>query len=157
MSIVEWAVKWNVPLAAVKELQASMGIGDFTPAGQAGASEANVQSRVRIAASRRGDRLFRNNVGAGKQEDGSFIRWGLANESKEINRAIKSADLIGIRRVVITPEMVGRTIGQFWSCEVKEAGWRYTGTDRERAQKAWADLVVSMGGHASFVTDESQI
>jgi len=157
MNLVEWAVKWNIPLAAVHDLQRSMGVEDFAPPATMGASEANVQSRVRIAASKRGDRLFRNNVGAGKQEDGSFLRWGLANESKEVNLKIKSGDLIGIRRVVITPAMVGHTIGQFWSCEVKAQGWRYTGTDRERAQKAWMDMVVSLGGLASFVTDESQI
>lgn len=115
-------------------------------------SEAAVGVQVRLEASRLGIRLWRNNVGAGYMQDGSFIRWGLCNDSAAVNAKIKSADLIGIRPVLITPEMVGRTIGQFVSREVKAADWRWRGTDRERAQLAWAELVNSLGGDAAFTT-----
>ena len=115
-------------------------------------SEAAVSVEVRLEASRLGIRLWRNNVGAGYMQDGSFIRWGLANESAAMNRLIKSADLIGVRPILITPAMVGRTIGQFVSREAKRAGWKWSGTDREVAQLAWADLVNSLGGDAAFTT-----
>ncbi len=99
---------------------------------------------------RLGIRLWRNNVGAYKTESG-FIRFGLANDSAAINSVIKSADLIGIRPVVITPLHLGKTIGQFVSREVKAEGWSFTGTDRELAQERWAALVRSLGGDASIV------
>jgi hypothetical protein len=118
--------------------------------------ESNAQRAVRLAASRAGCRLWRNNVGAGKLENGSFVRWGLANESVQMNRVLKSADLIGIRPVVITAAHVGMTLGQFLSREVKHPQWSYRGDDHERAQRAWIDLVVDLGGDAAFTTGAFQ-
>jgi len=115
-------------------------------------SESGVLSDIRLEASQRGARLWRNNVGATYTPSGQFLRYGLANDSAALNAAIKSADLIGIRPVIITPQDVGRVIGQFISREVKHPGWKYTGTDRERAQLAWAELINSLGGDACFTT-----
>lgn len=117
-------------------------------------NEGDVQNLVRLAASRLGVRMWRNNNGAGRLENGSFVRWGLANDSSEMNRVVKSADLIGIRPVIITPEHIGMTIGQFVSREVKASNWIDRNTERERAQKRWADLVTSLGGDAAFTTGE---
>ena len=117
-------------------------------------AESDAQDAVRLAARRAGAVLWRNNVGAGKLSNGSFIRWGLANESMLMNRGVKSGDLIGIEPVLITPAHVGLTIGRFVSAEVKAPGWRYHGTSREMAQKAWVDLVISLGGKAVFTTGE---
>lgn len=113
-------------------------------------SESGVLSDIRLEASQRGCRLWRNNVGATYTQSGQFMRFGLANDSAALNRAIKSADLIGIRPVLITSEDVGRVIGQFLSREVKHPGWKYTATERERAQLAWAELINSLGGDACF-------
>ena len=115
-------------------------------------SESGISSDIRLEASQRGYRLWRNNVGATYTPSGQFIRFGLANDSAQLNKAIKSADLIGIRPVLITQEHVGLTIGQFISREVKHPGWRYTGIERERAQLAWAELINSLGGDACFTT-----
>lgn len=119
-------------------------------------AESDAQDAVRLAARRAGVVLWRNNVGAGKLDNGSFIRWGLANESKQMNERIKSGDLIGIEPLLITPAHAGLTIGRFVSAEVKAPGWRYRGTPREVAQRAWADLVLSLGGKAIFTTGEWQ-
>ena len=54
--------------------------------------------------------------------------------------------------MVITPEMVGTTVGVFTSFEVKRPGWKYTGTPREAAQESWLTLVRSLGGIARFVS-----
>jgi len=117
--------------------------------------EAEVQSKLRLDASKLGWRLFRNNVGAGKLENGSFVRWGLANDSEQVNKVIKSGDLIGIRPVVITPDMVGSIIGQFASVECKRAGWRYNSNNpRDVAQAKWAELVLLLGGYAIISTGE---
>ena len=113
-------------------------------------SESGVSSDIRLEASERGYRLWRNNVGAAYTSTGQFIRFGLANDSAQLNKVIKSADLIGIRPILITPAHVGMTIGQFISREVKHSTWKYTGTERERAQLAWAELVNSLGGDACF-------
>lgn len=115
-------------------------------------SESGISSDIRLEASQRGCRLWRNNVGATYTPTGQFIRFGLANDSAQLNKAIKSADLIGIRPVLITQAHVGLTIGQFISREVKHPGWKYTGTERERAQLAWAELINSLGGDACFTT-----
>lgn len=120
-------------------------------------SETSIQTLIRLEASQKGCILFRNNVGAGTLDNGSFIRWGLANDSAQLNERLKSADLIGIRPILITPGHVGRVIGQFLSREVKAAGWKWTGTKRELAQQQWADLVNRMGGDALFATGEGTI
>jgi hypothetical protein len=117
-------------------------------------TESDAYAPLRLAASREGARLWRNNNGAGKLENGSYIRWGLANESAQMNSMLKSSDLIGIRPVLVTPEHVGRTLGVFVSREVKRPGWRYGGGPREEAQKRWLDLVASLGGDAAFTTGE---
>jgi len=115
-------------------------------------SESQVQEAVRLAAGKAGWLLWRNNVGAGKLDNGSFIRWGLANDTKQMNESLKSSDLIGIRPVLITQEMVGSVIGQFVAREVKRDGWAYSGSTREKAQRAFIELVNSRGGDAAFTT-----
>ena len=116
-----------------------------------------VLSRVRLEASKQGCRLWRNNVGACTDENGNFIRYGLANDSKKMNDAMKSSDLVGVRPVMIQPEHVGKIIGQFMCREVKRAGWRWTGTKREQAQLAWINLIVALGGDAQFCNSEGTI
>lgn len=154
-----WAIKWGVPLAALHDLQARVGVLDPLPVRPAGSgrSESAVQVDIRLAATQRGWRLWRNNVGALLDETGRPVRYGLANESSAMNKVIKSADLIGIRPVLIGPEHVGETIGKFVSIECKEEGWHFTGTPREEAQQAWAALVLSLGGEARFLNRASAL
>jgi hypothetical protein len=157
MILYDWAIRHGVPMAAIKELEMLLGVTQRPGEVSGELSEAAVQNNVRLEASRKGVYLWRNNIGAGHLKDGSFIRWGLANESSEVNRVIKSADLIGIRPVTITSQMVGHTFGQFVSREVKPDGWQYTATEREEAQLTWAMLILSLGGDACFVTKEGTI
>lgn len=116
-------------------------------------SESEVQQAVRLWCARKGWHAWRNNNGAGTLENGSFVRWGLANDSAAVNKTIKSADLIGIRPVVITADMVGQTIGQFVSIECKRENWQWRGTPEEVAQVAWRDLVLASGGYATFIAN----
>lgn len=115
-------------------------------------SEAYAQSQVRLEAPAKGVTLWRNNVGVLTDINGRPVRFGLANDSKQLNEVLKSSDLIGWRPVLITPAHVGTTIAQFVSRECKEPGWIYRGTDREVAQKAWLDLVAGAGGDSAFAT-----
>jgi hypothetical protein len=155
-----WAARWGVSAAAVADLRNTL-VSVVPPApdlATPGRSEAAVQAAVRVAASRAGMRVWRNNVGAiHDPEAGVHIRYGLANDSAQVNAVVKSADLIGIRPRVILPADVGHTIGQFVSYECKHEGWRFTGSPRERAQEAWARLVVSLGGEARFVASAADV
>lgn len=157
MNLDAWAAQWGVPAAAVADLRRRMGSVRTDPAPCAGESEAAIQVRVRLEASRVGARLWRNNVGAGMLDDGSFIRWGLVNDSSQMNSRLKSSDLIGLRPVVVTPQMVGRRLGVFVAREVKHGSWKYSGTERERAQLRFLELVASLGGDAAFVIGEGSL
>ena len=143
-----WAARWGIPDAALDELRRIA--ADAPGSAPAGHTEAAVQQRVRIEAAGAGVLLWRNNVGALLDERGRMVRYGLANDSKALNERIKSSDLIGLRPVLIRPEHVGRTIGQFVARECKAAGWSWHGSDRERAQLDFMRVVLMHGGDARF-------
>lgn len=153
-SLADWAARHGVSPAALDELRhgAMTGVYVPPPPDPKATSEAYAQSLVRLEAPHKGCHLFRNNVGALIDERGVPVRYGLANDSPATNRLLKSGDLIGWRRVLITPAHVGRTIAQFLSRECKRPGWKYSGNDREEAQERWNNLVLSEGGDAAFTT-----
>jgi hypothetical protein len=99
-------------------------------------SEQAIQQRIRLACSRGATRLWRNNTGALRDERGQLVRYGLCPGS---------ADLIGYRSVVITPEMVGATLAQFAAVEVKTPTGRPT-----PEQTAFLDHVLAAGGLAGI-------
>lgn len=158
-AITQWAIRNHVSAQALQELQAIFGMngGHELPAAIKGTSEAAVQAAVRLEAARKGLRLWRNNVGALIDARGVPVRYGLANDSKQLNAVIKSADLIGWRPLVIEPQHVGQVVAQFLSREVKAVGWHYTGDKHEQAQLAWAQLVTAGGGDAAFCTGEGTL
>lgn len=101
-------------------------------------AETDLQQRIRLALGIRSDlRLFRNQVGQlPDPRTGRPVQFGLARGS---------ADLIGWRTVVVTPEMVGQRIAVFTSIEVK------TPTGRVRPeQQAWQRTVSAAGGIAGI-------
>jgi hypothetical protein len=95
--------------------------------------EAKVQNDIRIACGAGPARLWRNNTGALKDATGRLVRYGLCPGS---------SDLIGLRQVTITPDMVGQTIAQFVAIEVKDRG-RLT-----EQQQAFITMVQQAGGLA---------
>lgn len=116
-------------------------------------SETDNQARIRIEAAKVGMQLWRNNSGVTPPiygPDGNIIhrpvRYGLANDSSQVNKVIKSGDLIGI-----APD------GRFVSIEVKPDGWTFTGKGRETAQENWRRLVISRGGIAIFATSWGEV
>jgi hypothetical protein len=97
-------------------------------------SEQRIQQEIRLAISHGDTRVFRNNTGTLRDQHGRPVSFGLAKGS---------ADLIGWRTVVVTPEMVGQQVAVFTSIEVK------TPTGRLRPeQQQWLDAVQAAGGIA---------
>ena len=97
-------------------------------------SEQQIQQHIRIACGTGDTRLFRNNTGTLRDANGRPVQFGLCKGS---------ADLIGWKRVTITPDMVGSTVAVFASIEVKTA----TGRLRPEQQQ-WLDAVQAAGGIA---------
>ena len=98
------------------------------------ASEQTIQQEIRLACSTGDTRLFRNNTGTLKDQNGRPVQFGLCKGS---------ADLIGWKRVTVTPDMVGQQVAVFLSIEVK------TPTGRIRPeQQQWLDAVQAAGGIA---------
>jgi hypothetical protein len=158
--LYQWAIRHHVSAAAVQDLMALFGA--HIDAGQptthaVGRSEAAIQNNVRLEAARKGMRLWRNNNGALKDERGVPVRYGLANDTAAVNKVIKSSDLIGIDASPITPVDVGQPRGRLVAIECKEAGWVYTGTEREVAQMNFIRIVNAMGGRALFVNREGML
>ena len=134
-------------------------------------SEATVMQEVRLEVSRRNARVFRNNNGVAVDNRGNRVRYGFANESKQINQILKSSDLIGFTPVVITPDMVGKKVAIFTAIEVKKSSWKYTGDMpcickpgksqcihcHEKAQNTFIDMINNQGGYAQFVTDPEEL
>lgn len=120
-------------------------------------AESGVQKQTRLVAARAGKLLFRNNSGAFQDQNGRWIRYGLANDSSQLNDEIKSSDLIGVSPYLVTAQDVGRVLGVFVAAECKPGDWHYTGTDREKAQLKFMNLVKQHGGFAGFINDPRQI
>jgi hypothetical protein len=97
--------------------------------------EHEIQQRIRLACGRGAVRLWRNNTGALVDQQGRFVRFGLCKGS---------SDLIGLRSLEITPELVGQRLAQFVAVEVK------TGQGvLSPEQRAFLRLVQKLGGVAA--------
>lgn len=162
-SYEQWASAHPVAAAALADVLTASA---QPPEGADGHAEEWAQQQARFAVARKGGLVWRNNVGATPAEvectchrcGFAFtmkqrpVRYGLANDSAQLNKVVKSSDLIGVMPIKITPDMVGQTFGQFIALEVKRPHWHYTGKGREVAQAAFLTLVAEKGGIASFTT-----
>lgn len=110
--------------------------------------ESAVTSRVRLAAAKVNTPLWRNNCGGFYDETGRFIRYGLGSEAQ-----LASSDFIGIRPVLITPDMVGQVLGVFTAVEMKAEGFKFNKNDKHLLkQKFFIDIVNQYGGFAGFAS-----
>ena len=97
-------------------------------------SEQRIQQEIRLALGSGPVRLWRNNTGCLKDQQGRSVRFGLCKGS---------SDLIGLRSITIGPEHVGQTLAVFAAVEVKAQAGRITPD-----QQAFIDAVAGMGGLA---------
>tara|TARA_E500000331_G_C17135006_1_gene660016 strand:+ start:653 stop:1051 length:399 start_codon:yes stop_codon:yes gene_type:complete len=105
-------------------------------------SEQAIQQRIRIGLSRGETRLFRNNTGALKDQNGRLVHFGLCKGSP---------DLVGFRSVKITPEMVGQTVAVFTAIEVKTPKGKPT-----PLQERFLKVVQDFGGIAGIARSLEQ-
>ncbi len=109
--------------------------------------EHSIQNEIRIAAARvNGLILSRNNVG--KAYVGGVTRFGpdvYIKKARILHAGLceGSSDLIGIREVQITPDMVGKTIGAFVAIEVE--------TKDGRTHQAQRNFIQTVGNHGGIV------
>ncbi len=125
--------------------------------------EKRLYGPIMIEASKVGSRLFRNNVGTGYQlVSRPPTGWRPPEFLKPFTYGLPagSADLVGWTRVVVTEDMVGKTLAVFSSVEVKAPEWRSTPSfersERGLQQAAWARTVAEGGGYAGRVQSVSQ-
>lgn len=148
--IETWAQQWGIPPAAMQDLRARL-LVDCGPiadrSDEPRTSEAYIQSEIRMYGGKHNVLLWRNNKGVlPNPQTGIPVRFGLCNDNKQIGATYSSADLIGIRRVLITPAHVGHVIGQFASIEAKAASGGRVG----EGQRNWCTLVNAWGGWAKI-------
>ena len=98
------------------------------------ASEQTIQQQIRLACGTGSTRLFRNNTGTLRDQQGRPVQFGLAKGS---------ADLIGWRTIAIGPEHIGQRIAVFTSIEVKTPTGRVSPEQRQ-----WLEAVQTAGGIA---------
>jgi len=163
----EWASRYPEAAQELTQVTAMCKPGEADGEG-AYNDEAGAQQNARFVIARAGGLVWRNNVGATpavveahcpkcnfnfeiKQR---IVRYGLCNDSHQLNAMFKSADLIGVMPRRITQQMVGSIIGQFLAVEVKTPGWSYKGKGREVQQQAWLSLAATRGAIAQFSTGE---
>ena len=105
-------------------------------------SEQELQQRIRLELGKGPVRLWRNNVGALRDERGRLVTYGLCKGS---------SDLIGLRQVLIGPEHLGQTLAVFTAIEVKAPGGRL----REE-QQSFLALVERFGGYGGVAMSTAE-
>jgi hypothetical protein len=109
-------------------------------------NETGISKVIRITVAKFGTRLFRNQVGTYKLEDGRYLSSGLGPGT---------SDLIGWHPVTITQEMVGSKVAVFTACEVKKPRSK-TSKSRLDKQRSFIEVVKDAGGIGFFATSEEE-
>jgi hypothetical protein len=126
--------------------------------------EAKATIEVRESASLLKSRVFRNNSGGCEDETGRMIRFGLGNTGEKNTNELKFGDYVGATSIVITPDMVGQTIGVFTNLEIKPDGHMQKTLSaasrlgsREYYQWKTCEFVKDIGGLAGFVCNGDDV
>lgn len=148
-NVYQWANRHGVPPNAIIELLDLLDpTHDRATVNHDHKSEMGVQASLRVSAARNGCALWRNNSGVAIDETGRHVRYGLGNDSKQLNEKWKSSDLIGITPMRSTAP--GQIFGVFTAVEVKQPGWQSPRNARERAQANFMSTVKGFGGIGMF-------
>lgn len=114
--------------------------------------ESLLQRDVRLKLGRAdGVAAFRNNVGQAE-----FVSPQGLVQRVSYGLCVGSSDIIAVVSLVITPEMVGKTLGRFTAIELKAIGAR-TEPKRAANQQMFRDLINQRGGYAEVLNDVSAL
>lgn len=112
--------------------------------------EADIQTRIMIAVSKAGGRVFRNNVGVGWAGKSQRITKPQTVTMMPGDVVIRNARPLHAGLGVGSPDLIGWTPdGLFLGVEVKTATGRAT-----EAQQNWHKLITSFGGLAGICRSE---
>lgn len=100
--------------------------------------------RVMLALARAGVTTWRNNCGVARYEGGAVVRYGIANPG--------GSDLIGLRSIEVTPDMVGTRVAVFVAVEIKTPAGRLS-----PEQRRFLDFVRDAGGIGFVARSEAEI
>lgn len=127
-------------------------------------NETTLMHRIMLALTNAGARVFRNNVGTGWAGSAHVCRGRpetvtlnpgdvLVRKARPLRAGlcVGSSDIIGWRAVVVTPDMVGRSVAIFTAVEVKSQSGALT-TEQQR----FLGAVEQAGGIAIEARDADQ-
>lgn len=114
--------------------------------------ESLLQRDVRLALGKAdGVAAWRNNVGQAE-----FVSPQGLVQRVSYGLCVGSSDIIAIVSVLVTPEMVGKTLGRFTAIELKAPGAR-TEPKRAENQQMFRNLVNRLGGYAEVLSDANNL
>lgn len=108
--------------------------------------ESKIGDDVQLAATDTGARIFRNQVGLFYTITGTPVKIGMVGMS----------DYIGWRPVIITQDMVGKTIAQFLAIETKTPTG-HTQKERLKKQLNFIEVVNESGGKAFIAKSKEDV
>ncbi len=94
-------------------------------------------------------RLFKNIRGMFYTKDGREIKAGLM--------ADHSGDLVGWTKIVITPDMVGRSVAIYTEIEAKNSKWKKPKNQHEKDQAERMEKIKTFGGIAAILNSEKNL
>lgn len=146
-----WATRHSVSNPALTELIQLLAMPPSPARQLTQYSEAAVQAEIKLAAPRHGGVVWRNNVGVWS-DNGTPVRYGLANESAKLNKSVKSSDLIGF----IPRILAGKLVAVFTAIECKRGSWSWGGTQAEIGQQRFHNIIKAGGGYAGFARNKEE-
>lgn len=103
--------------------------------------ESAIQLAIRLALSKAGSVMFRNNQGAYQTPDGRWIKYGVCNPG--------GSDLLGWTSIEVTPDMIGQRVAVFTAVEVKTSRGKTT-----EAQANFIEQVRKAGGFSGVARSD---
>ena len=109
-----------------------------------GSAATNLTNKLLMLGSKLGIVGWKNPRGLAFHKDGSPVKYGVGPNG--------ASDVIGYRKLIVTPEMVGRKIAQFFCVEVK--------TERDSVRQDQIDFinqVIADGGDGLIARSEEDL
>ncbi|MCP4984683.1 MAG: hypothetical protein GY928_01080 [Colwellia sp.] len=105
--------------------------------------------------------MFKNNTGVAYDKYNRPVFFGLGNEGKKNVESDRTPDWVGWHNVVITQEMVGKTLPVFLAIDAKKAGFThkttYSKCTREYGQNKFFQKVINANGVAGFAVTADHV